>query len=198
MIPLRLNNKKMNKEEISLEIQKICKEHHENKTAHLFCILLYDINDGNVCRVIDDKHYWKSLNKISGKTISVLYLPTAYNDQGRDGFNNSIEALFEIQNPEKKSNIIIFQVDIEGIITEDYIYSIKENNFEEIYLEISELLKEIVASQQYITVENMGNYQELFDLAINNVKTFRIKSFFKRTFPIAMNITGFIAALKSF
>jgi len=75
---------------------------------------------------------------------------------------------------------------------------IKENNFEEIYLEISELLKEIVASQQYITVENMGNYQELFDLAINNVKTFRIKSFFKRTFPIAMNITGFIAALISF
>jgi hypothetical protein len=148
--------------------------------------------------VIDDKHYWKSLNKISGKTISVLYLPTAYNDQGRDGFNNSIEALFEIQNPEKKSNIIIFQVDIEGTITEDYIYSIKENNFEEIYLEISELLKEIVASQQYITVENMGNYQELFDLAINNVKTFRIKSFFKRTFPIAMNITGFIAALISF
>jgi len=29
-------------------------------------------------------------------------------------------------------------------------------------------------------------------------KTFRMKSFLRRTFPVAMNITGFIAALKAF
>jgi hypothetical protein len=199
MVPIKINNNEF-RERIAVEneIFRICTKHRLHGKARIFCLLLFDVNDGNIFRVIDDSNYWNSLNVISGENLSVIYLPTHYSNANRKKFNNSIEELFEIENRDKRSIIILFQLNVNNEIIDYYQYNIRTKTFEDKYEEIKNLFEWIGDSFNYIIKENERNYQELFDLAEQNIKTYVKIGILRKVLKGVINIASIIAAIKTF
>ena len=52
----------------------ICKEHKNQHRALAFAFLVYDFDDYTIQQIIDNQHYWTTLDKISGHSLSVFYI----------------------------------------------------------------------------------------------------------------------------
>lgn len=173
-------------------------KYHEEGKAKIFSILLYDVNDGNLCKVIDDEHYWRRLNAISLSNIAVIYLPSWHTDSKRVKYNNEIERIFNIENRLGKSLILVFQVDKNNNILADYRYFIRSTRKEDIYLEIKGFFEAISNALEHINQENEQNYPELFHLAKINIRIFEIKGLVKNVYNIPLTILAVLSGIKSF
>ena len=75
MVPIVIN-KKGYIDNYSFEkyIIATCQKHKEEKRALAFSFLVYDFENVNITQILENKEYWSSLDKISGKYLSVFYL----------------------------------------------------------------------------------------------------------------------------
>jgi len=101
MVPIVINkNRPFDDDSFRDYLLNICKTHQEQNRALAFAFIVYDFYDYTVSKILDDTHYWSSLDKISGKYLSVFYINTndeyykrrqkeIYNDETMQRINNS-------------------------------------------------------------------------------------------------------------
>ena len=51
---------------------EICNSHREKNKALAFAFILYDFENPQISKVLNDEEYWLALNKISGEYLSVF------------------------------------------------------------------------------------------------------------------------------
>jgi hypothetical protein len=90
-----------NQDEFIEYLNKICKHHFEEKRALAFAFLVYDFGDHNIRCILNKDEYCASLNKISGRFLTIFYLDS------RDSYflNNQIED-YEFEKKRQQSSAI--------------------------------------------------------------------------------------------
>ena len=73
-VTINSENRKSSYEQFESEFLKICDEHRENDRALVFAFILYDFENEHIGKVLEDPHYWLSLNSISGNYLTVFSL----------------------------------------------------------------------------------------------------------------------------
>jgi len=136
---------------------EICNSHRDANKALAFAFILYDFEDPQIHKVLNDKQYWLALNKISGEYLSVFSVnykeegmkKTAfltsfnYDDNPSTASNKLIEDYFgkgiEVNYPA----ILFFQVNEEKVI-DALLVELREERIEEAFLELKQNIKTTV------------------------------------------------------
>lgn len=81
MVRIALNaNKQFEKEEEFKEyLLNLCEQHKKQKRVLAFAFIVYDFEDQTIDKILTDKHYWNTLDVISGKFLSVFYINSQNN-----------------------------------------------------------------------------------------------------------------------
>lgn len=175
---------------------KICNAHREQDRALMFAFILYDFENPQISKILNDPDYWLSLNSISGEYLTVFSLHYRPEDmkkgiqkivQGKMRGETSKE-MFQIpalQNPSKDTNklirkyfgddivikypsVLFFQVDKENVINHRFI-QLDENSLENAFIELKKYIKVAVKSLDKVLRENKNNFPELFNLVDSSV-----------------------------
>lgn len=216
---LNSNNEQHNFQSFSERFIKICNEHLRDKRALVFAFILYDIENAQIRSVMNNRYYWDSLNHISGKYLTVFtlnYKPvqrvtsnsriiterplTQYITQINDYHNPSqtanrlIDMYFGNDIRIKYPSVIFFQVNDENII--DYtIVELDELEIEQSFIELQNYIAKVVKEMKYITEDNRGNLQEIFNNTESIVQSERWKNIAVRRIRKVIPIARFGASI---
>jgi hypothetical protein len=211
MIPIKFQTESelqdIKPEELQNIILEICQSHHKENKALAFAFIFFDFDNPQISKVLSDINYWKALNKISGKFLSVFHLHTSedffaedlkkFNDNDlmtKNLYNTGISPskiaklkhFIEPTESIKTPSILFFQTN-GTVILDSFIVELKEEKTEESFLEIKDYIKSAVDSLLKVTPENKDNRQPIFDLIESNVQSKQFKRNFSRkvqTFPL--------------
>jgi len=174
----------------------ICNSHREEDRALMFAFILYDFENSQISKILNDADYWLSLNSISGEYLTVFSLHYKPEDM-KKRFQEMMQAkmrgetskeMFQIptiQNPSKDTNklirkyfgddivikypsVLFFQVDKESVINHRFI-QLDENSLENAFIELKNYIKVAGESLEKVLRENKNNYPELFNLVDSSV-----------------------------
>ena len=195
----------------------LCETHRKQNRALAFAFLIYDFENPQIFKILEDVNYWNALNTISGKYLSVYYIHSRENTFGEDlSVHNGHEHrwLYPIDDRMQLSTvmpmlknylaldedvklpaILFFQV--EGKLISDYfLIELFEDKMEESFLELKDYLSSAVNRLKMIAPENYGNLQPIFDSLRQGVKSFKFrKVFFKnvKKFHVQLLLSWFIS-----
>lgn len=216
---LNSNNEQHNFQSFSQRFIEICNDHIREKRALVFAFVLYDIENAQIRSVLNNSFYWDSLHHISGKYLTVFtlnYKPVRrvraisrittdtpliqYITQVNDYHNPSqtanrlIEQYFGEGINIKYPSVIFFQVNLENII--DYtIVELNEIEIEKSFHELQNYIAKVVKEMKYITEENKGNLQQIFNNTESIVKSEEWKNIAVRRIQKIIPIARFGASI---
>lgn len=196
---LNSENEAHNYQSFHNKFLQICKEHKEDDRALAFAFILYDFENAQISKVLQDKDYWLSLNTISGKYLTVFslhYKPTVRYKRMK-GFGSGkrvlgyMTSIVQNQNPSESSNeliekyfgkgvsvkypaVLFFQVHRDEIIGHTLI-QLEEQEIEQAFIELKNYLSKAVETLKMISKENKGNSKEIFSLLESTVVGERTK-----------------------
>lgn len=196
----------------------ICNQHRDDKKALAFAFILYDFENPNIRKVLNDNDYWEALNQISGNYLSVFSLnykekeiPTSYDKTNFNGLqmltsiptrynpsigtNQLIKKYFGDIDSINYPAILFFQIDNNSVI-DSILLDLNEQQIESSYLELKEVIKAAVNALKNITLENEQNYIEIFNCLENEVKSNHKLRKIKRFAKNSGNIISLIASIK--
>ena len=52
----------------------LCEKHRKEKRALAFAFVLYDFENPQILKILNDEIYWNALNSISGQYLSIYYI----------------------------------------------------------------------------------------------------------------------------
>jgi hypothetical protein len=208
------NHKGHSFESFKQEMIQICNQHRIEKRALAFAFILYDFENPQFFKVLNDNEYWLSLNEISGKYITVFSLNYKERKRQRHDFGR-MECLTSINinvNPSKGTNelistyfgdeiqikypaVLFFQVNNESVI-DSLLIELKEEKIEPAFLELKDYLRSSVEALKQISPKNRGNVKEIFDCLEINVKNTQFVKKIKRVSKNAGNLIGLISSIK--
>ena len=200
------------------EMIQICNQHRKENRALAFAFILYNFENPQLWKVLNDREYWLSLNDISGEYITVFslnyiepkklrkhqqdefrgleYLTNISTDLNpSEGAKELIQKYFGTEIKVKYPAVLFFQVDNNSVI-DSLLVELKEEMIEPAFLELKEYLKSSVEALKQITPENRGNIKEIFDCLESNVKSTQSVKKIKRVFKNSGNLIGLISSLK--
>lgn len=165
--------------EFDKEFNSICRSHRENGRALAFAFILYDFNNPEVRKVLEDQSYWEALDHISGRYLTVFSFhlkaemagKTTSNgprrqpmsDRSLTKANAFVEEKFGITLPQSRPLVLFFQVD-NNKITDRYVFGLKADSVETAFHEIKDALATAVESVDRVLPEYKNNTQEIFQL----------------------------------
>ncbi len=189
------------------DIAQICQEHRLTHRALAFGLLLFNLKNPQIYKILNDKAYWTALDVTSGNYISLFYVKQQDNYFGQDLIESDrVErrGLHELQggpdlvpiiknhlNLDEKINypaVLFFQVH-EGLMTDYFLVSLDERNVEDSFWELQTYIQKAVDELEAVKKENFGNSREIFELLKSGVKYQRLKrKIFKTTqkFPVQL------------
>lgn len=197
MVPIFFNNKgeleDITPEMLTNKITTICKKHHDDKRAYAFAFILFDFLNPEISKVLEDFKYWKALDELSGKYISVFHINTREEVFAEDimrfdgrvtkslfnsGFSPSQLAKLKLfMNPEENIKlpcILFFQSD--GQLINDYfVVPLKEETIENSFIEMKDFIQAAVDSLKSVQEKYRGNYSEIFNLVKSQVEGRKLK-----------------------
>jgi hypothetical protein len=96
-----------------------CDKHHREQRAFVFAFLIYDFEDPQIIKVLQDPEYWAALNHISGTAITVFACnsptPADQRDSWTLGLRTNLESVLTnipgVDVHFKSPSILLFQVD---------------------------------------------------------------------------------------
>lgn len=180
----------------------ICAEHKQSDKALIFAFILYDFENPQISKILQDSDYWLNLDKLSGNYLTIFsfhYKPKVrYKGTWRDmldDFMGSTQVVglmttsFTFQNPSEDTNLLIekyfgnnievkypsvlfFQI-LDYKILDYVLVELDEQKLEESFLELKIYIQTAVDTLKQITTENRGNSKEIFELVESNVKSVR-------------------------
>jgi hypothetical protein len=193
--------------ELYLDISQICDEHRLTHRALAFGLLLFNLKNPQIYKILDDKAYWTALDVTSGRYISLFYIKQEDNYFGQDLLESDgaeRRGLHELKTGQdllpiiknhlkldEKINypaVLFFQVH-EGLMTDYFLVSLDERNVEDSFWELQTYIQKAVNELESVKKENFGNSKEIFELLKFGVKNERLKrKIFKATqkFPVQL------------
>lgn len=162
---------------------EICLAHQQEDRALAFAFILYDFRDAHISKVLNDVDYWRSLDQISGKYLTVFsfhYEPEARDKKRPSAKENVVYKMVAVKTTENLSTandelldryfgdisikfpaMLFFQVKKDKII--DYaIVELEKENIEAAFNELKKYIKEVVNTLKLVTEK--GNSEEIFGL----------------------------------
>jgi hypothetical protein len=206
-----------NLESFQDEMIKICNNHREENRALAFAFILYDFENPQIRKVLNDTDYWQALNSISGNYLTVFSLN--YRKEDNIDFSNyefkGMQMLIEIPtiyNPSEGTNLLIeryfgnninvrypavlfFQVDNNSVI-DSLLIDLNERYIELAFEELKEYITSSVEALKKILPEYTRNNREIFDCLERNVETTRNLRKIKRVIRRGGSIIGLISSVK--
>lgn len=75
MVPIVTNGKQyFDEESLKKSIMETCENHKKEGRALAFAFIVYDFENHTIPEILKNKDYWSSLDKISGKRLSIFYI----------------------------------------------------------------------------------------------------------------------------
>jgi hypothetical protein len=195
-VTLNSNNENFGYEGFENRFLDICKKHLETERALAFAFILYDFENPQMSKVLNDPDYWLSLNAISGNCLTVFslhYKPKKmYKELFKKSFgdvNKEMRTIPTFDNPSKDANklikkyfgedidikypsVIFFQV-VDNTVSDYRLIQLDESQIENSFLELKKYIKVAVDALIQIEPSNRNNLKEIFDLVDMNVKAER-------------------------
>ena len=174
--------------EVYETILEVCREHIEQQRAIAFAFILYNHENPHLLKILHDRDYWDSLDKISGNLLTVFHFYRHEENFGQeliDSDGNEKRGLHGISmnemlipmiknhlnyvQPIKLPTILFFQTD--GSMMIDYFFvKLKADKIEEGFLELKDYIKAAVSELENILPENYENKKEIFNILKMGVK----------------------------
>ena len=207
---LNSQNKGLNFDSLKEKMIEICNSHRDNNKALAFAFILYDFENPQIHKVLNDSDYWIALNKISGEYLSVfsinykpednettLFLTSFdYNDNPSEATNKLIETYFGEEVEVSYPAILFFQVNNESVI-DSLLIELKEEKIEDAFIELKQNIEASVNALKKIHKENSRNFEEIFDLVEQKVKANKNAKEIKRVAKTAGNIVALASSVVS-
>jgi hypothetical protein len=194
----------------------VCEKHRNDKRALAFAFILYDFENPQILKILNDRNYWNALHTISGKYLSIYYIHSRENTFGEDldavdgreqrglypivGNNNlstilpMLKRYLKLNEDVKNPSILFFQVD--GTVISDYfLIELFEERIEDSFLELKDYVSSAVDRLKTIDPENYGNFQPIFESLKQGVKSIKFRRVLFRNvqkFPISLLISWII------
>ncbi len=203
-------------DDFSKGIIDLCETHRKENRALAFAFLIYDFENPQILKVIEDINYWNALNTISGKYLSVYYIHSRENIFGEDlSVHNGHEnrGLYPIDDKTHRSHVIpmlknYFALDeyvklpaimffqVEGKQISDYfLIELFADKVEESFLELKDYISSAVKRLKMIAPVNRENLHPIFESMKQGVKFTKFrKILFKnvQVFPINLLLSWII------
>lgn len=200
------------------EMMQICRRHKDEQRALAFAFILYDFENPQLWKVLNDNHYWLALDAISGEYLTVFSfnykekkkIKRKFNIKSRvsyrlsgiattsnpsKGIEELIEKYFGERVVVKYPAILFFQVD-NDVVVDTLLIELKEELIEPAFQELKEYLRSSVKALKQIKPEYKNNSKEVFDLLERKVESTRTARKIKRVIQDGGNIIGLISSLK--
>ena len=170
----------------------ICNDHRKQNRAMAFAFILYDFQNPQVGKILNDREYWLALNEMSGKYLTVFslnYRPRRIPRRPRDEIDHCFHMLTAIStrfNPAEGTNalieryfgpnvaatypaILFFQVDGNAVV-DSLLIELREQQIEPAFLELRDYVNRAVEALKKILPENKRNIGEIFDCLEREVR----------------------------
>jgi len=186
----------------------VCEKHRKENRALAFAFIIYNFENPQISKILNDKNYWNAINTISGKYLSIYYIHSYENTFGEDLLTisdyeqrglypieskNSLDTVLpmlkrylELDEDVKNPSILFFQV--EGNLISDYfIIKLLEEKIEESFLELKDYISSAVERLKMIDPKYYGNIQTIFESLKHGVRSTNLrKVFFKKVQKIPL------------
>jgi hypothetical protein len=162
----------------------VCKKHREDNRALAFAFVIYDFENPQISKILNDRDYWNALNTISGRYLSIYYIHSREDTFGKGLASVSgreqrglypierdndmtvilpmLKRYLELDEDVKNPSILFFQV--EGTLISDYfLIELFEGRIEGSFLELKDYISSAVDRLKMIDPENYGNIQPIFE-----------------------------------
>jgi hypothetical protein len=149
----------------------ICHSHHEEGRALAFAFILYDFNHPEIIKTLHDQDYWKALDCISGKYLTVFSFHHFDRRSRSDDFKNSqqfIEERFGIELSKARPSVLFFQI-TNGQVSVPFAVEIQSETVQQAFVEIRGILSDVVDSLKEVMPEFRHNTAETFNLITNRL-----------------------------
>jgi hypothetical protein len=173
----------------------VCEKHRKENRALAFAFIIYNFENPQISKILNDRNYWNALNTISGQYLSIYYIHSRENTFGEDlaaisdreqrglypidGNNLGVvlpmlKRYLELDEDVKNPSILFFQV--EGNLISDYfLIKLVEEKIEESFLELRDYISSAVERLKMIDPENYGNIQPIFESLKEGVRCTRLR-----------------------
>ena len=178
------------------DILKTCLRHKNDGRALAFAFIVYDYKSPAIQKILQDGYYFNTLNKTSGKYLTIFYLlpddkeegdriqpiqwitSLSVTSKGFDDYNDFFNDNFETGYGSKPPYILFFQ--IEGDEISDYFaVFLKEKKFEETFIEIQTQIESAANCLAKINPNFYHNSKEIFEQLETSVQGANIRSSIK-------------------
>jgi len=197
-------------------IVDLCERHRKENRALAFAFLMYDFQNPQIFKILEDINYWNALNTISGEYLSVYYIHSPENTFGQDlSLHNAVEHrwLYPIDHRMQLNRVtamlrnylafdehvrlpVILFFQVEGNLICDYfLIELFEDKMEESFLELKEYLSSAVNRLKMIAPENYGNVQAIFESMKHGVKHTKFRRILFKSvqkFPVQLLLSWII------
>ncbi|WP_448104065.1 hypothetical protein [Pedobacter panaciterrae] len=199
----------------------ICKDHKKSGRALAFAFILYDFENPQISKVLNDRDYWLALHEMSGRYLTVFSIHykevRRVSARSSDIPNHSMSYLTGINTLLKPNestdeiiskyfnenlkvsypSVLFFQVDDNKVI-DSLLVELYENSIESVFQEMKEYISAAVLALKKISPDNYSNHKEMFDQVENRVG--RVKSIkkLKRYQGVGKSVVDFGLAIASF
>lgn len=211
MVPIYIMNEGVGIEFKDFEDRmiRICNEHKEQNRALAFAFILYDFNNPNIRKILEDDVYWMDLHTTSGKYLTIFSLHyknkqfkfkdfmTRVDTDGMLNINTNllIERYFGKDMDVTYPSLLFFQVDKSTII-DSLIISLTEKDLENSFNELKEYVNTSITALKKITPENKINYQEIFDRLEEQLSRINTKKNIRRVKDKATPVISLLVTIK--
>ncbi|WP_295673061.1 hypothetical protein [uncultured Mucilaginibacter sp.] len=206
-------------ESFSEHFLQICQEHKNEKRAMAFAFILYDLENPQLSKVLNDRDYWMALNEISGKHLTVFSIHSKVKRRVRARTSYQNDNLIQIstaipsfENPSISTNtfinryfgdtisvsypaLLFFQVNNEQI-TDALIISLRATLIEESFLELKKYISAACDALEAIDDDYKENYKEIFDQLELSVKKIKQIGNIKRVLGQGKSILSILKLIK--
>jgi len=191
----------------------ICKAHRKEKRALAFAFILYDLRNPQVAKALRDPDYWRALDDISGKYLTVFSIHTRSTEQNPyRQFNQSdrldymswvtserfedgrevLERYFDLGNSVRLPAALFFQV-ANSEVMGSRLVQLREKRTEDTFLEIKDIIRCAANAVSEVTEENYGNDYEIFQLIEEKLRDREFDAKLSKIVGSAISLKGFLS-----
>lgn len=192
--------------EFLMDIVSTSIEHKKQNRALAFAFIVYNFESPQVAKILEDNHYWDTLNRTASKYLSIYYIHSDAESLNQNSvvFSPSIdgkafnlmhgfrkvggpsdikipvlEKFFGIEEKINLPALVFFQIDDQSISDSIFI-ELKEKEIEKSFLEIKEAVSEAVNRLKHIDESNYQNSEEIFRELKTGLNKLNHKMVFKK------------------
>jgi hypothetical protein len=178
-------------EEFQEQLVKICEDHRGSGRAMLFAFILYDYRNAQLLKVLRDADYWRALDHLAGKSLTVFTIRAAeplesYEIERRgmhgvDGpgdpgmkYQLILRSYFGLRERLTLPAVLFFQVH-DGEVVDHELWQLQQQRVEDAFVELRDAIGLVVTALEKVEDENRGNAVELFNLVKRRIGEERTK-----------------------